>query len=243
MSTIGARELQRRQAALTRWIGHQVRDHRLEAAIMQAQLATCAGVHPSLISKIEAGVARPSLEVLTAIAACLGSDLSVRMFPTAVPRIRDRFQAPMIEALVRLLGPSWHARPEVVVQAARGVIDMVLSRSLDRLAVACECHSELRRLELILRRAAEKADGLRGELGAPASLSSMLLLRSTGATRAVARAYEATLSAAYPARTADALEALRGKAAWPGPAIVWAAVEGGRARILEAPPRGVRVGR
>jgi hypothetical protein len=149
----------------------------------------------------------------------------------------------MIEALIGLLDPGWRARPEVVVRSAHGVIDLVLARALDRLTVACECHSELRRLELVLRRAAEKTDGLRGELSASATVSSMLLLRSIRATRELARAYEATLTAAYPARTADVLAALRGKAAWPGPAIVWATVEAGRARILEGPPRGIHVGR
>jgi hypothetical protein len=71
----------------------------------------------------------------------------------------------------------------------------------------------------------------------------MLLLRSTTSTRAVAQAYEATLAAAFPSRTAEAVAALRGEAAWPGPAIVWARVEAGRAEIMDAPPRGVRVGR
>jgi transcriptional regulator with XRE-family HTH domain len=243
MTTIGSRELQRRHADLTRWIAQQVRDQRLEAATTQARLATCAGIEQSMVSKVESGKSRPSLEVLVAIAACLGADLSVRLFPAAGPRLHDRFQAPMIEALIGLLDPGWRARPEVVVRSAHGVIDLVLARALDRLTVACECHSELRRLELVLRRAAEKTDGLRGELGASATVSSMLLLRSTRATRELARAYEATLMAAYPARTADVVAALRGKAAWPGPAIVWVRLEHGVATILDAPPRGVRLGR
>jgi hypothetical protein len=123
------------------------------------------------------------------------------------------------------------------------VIDAVLGRRLDRLTVACESHSELRRLDLALRRLAEKADGLRGQAEAAGTVSTMLLLRSTAATRAIAKAYEATLAAAFPARSADAVAALRGAAAWPGPAIVWVRLEGVRAEILERPPRGIRLGR
>jgi hypothetical protein len=149
----------------------------------------------------------------------------------------------MIEALIRALAAGWRTAPEVPVPAARGVIDLLLTRQSDRTTVACECHSELRRLDLAIRRATEKAAALeaRFEGGPPAS--SLLLLRSTESTRAIARAYESTLSAAYPARTGDAVAALTADAAWRGPAIVWTVVDGGRARLLDGPPRGVRLGR
>jgi transcriptional regulator with XRE-family HTH domain len=243
MSTVGPREVRRRSNEVCRWIGQQVREHRLDAAITQAQLASCADVDQGYVSRIEAGAAKPSLKILIAIAACLGADLGVRLFPASGPLIRDRFQAPMVEALIGLLGPAWRARPEVVVPSAHGVIDLVLSRALDRLVVACECHSELRRLELVLRRAGQKTESLRGQVGTTGPLSSLLLLRSTRATREIARAYEATLAAAYPARSADAVAALTGVSAWPGAAIVWAELERGRAVILERTPRGIRVGR
>ncbi len=165
------------------------------------------------------------------------------MFPIAGTRLHHRFQAPMVDALVRWLGPQWRPEPEVVVPAARGVIDLVARRALDRLTIACECHSELRRLEAVVRRLAEKEEALRGIAGATHTASSMLLLRSTRATREIVTAYEATLAAAFPARAADVLAALAGTAAWPGRGIIWARVEGGKARLLESPPRGVRVGR
>lgn len=215
----------------------------MDAGVSTARLAACVGIHRAYLGRIERGKASPSLEVLGAIADWLGADLGVRLFPTAGPRLHDRFQAPMIEALIRELGPAWRRQPEVTVPAARGVIDLVLTRALDRLTVACECHSELRRLEAVLRRAAEKAEGLRGAIGADQTVSRLLLLRSTRATREVATIYEATLAAAYPAKSADAVEALRGNSAWPGPAIVWAAVGPGGAEILDRPPRGVRLGR
>jgi transcriptional regulator with XRE-family HTH domain len=238
-----AREGERRRRELLVRIGRQVGELRTDASVSTGRLAACVGIHRAYLGRIERGVASPSLEGLGAIADCLGADLGVRLFPVAGPRLHDRFQAPMVEALIRELGPAWRRQPEVVVPAARGVIDLVLTRALDHLTVACECHSELRRLEAVLRRGAEKAEGLRGSIGEGQTLSRLLVLRSTRATREVAKAYEATLAAAYPARSADAFEALRGNAAWPGPAIVWANVERGRAEILDRPPRGVRLGR
>jgi transcriptional regulator with XRE-family HTH domain len=224
-------------------MGAQIADLRLQAGISQAELARCAGIAQSYLWRIEAGLAQPSIEVLVAVGACLGADFGARYFPGTGPRLRDRLQAPIVEALIRELGSPWRAQPELAVPAARGVVDVVLSRSTDGSVVACECHSELRRLEMVLRRLGEKADALSAQLNLRQGASRLLLLRSTEATRAIARAYEATLAAAFPARTADALAALRGDAEWPGPAILWARMERAGASILEAPPRGVRVGR
>ena len=50
---------------------------------------------------------------LAGIAAALGCDLSVRLFPGTGPRIRDRIQVAMSEALLASLHPRWRA-------AARG---------------------------------------------------------------------------------------------------------------------------
>lgn len=237
------REHARRTRELHWRIGRQVAELREDAGVSVAGLARCAGIHRAYLGRIESGAARPSLDRLTAISTCLGADLSVRFYPAAGPRLHDRFQARMIDALIRRLGPAWRSRPEVPVPAARGVIDLVLTRALDHSTIACECHSEVRRLEAVLRRAAEKSEALRGSAEFDGSVSTLLLLRSTEATRRIAVDFEATLAAAFPGRTADALAALSGNAAWPGSAIVWANVQGGRAVILDGPPRGVRVGR
>jgi hypothetical protein len=149
----------------------------------------------------------------------------------------------MIEALIRSTGREWRSQPEFAVPTARGVIDLVLSRVPDHVTIACECHSEVRRLELVIRRASEKAEALRGQLASPGTVSTMLLLRSTVATRAIVNSYAATLAAAFPARCTDAIAALRYGAEWPGPAIIWARVERGQAEILERTPRGIMLGR
>jgi hypothetical protein len=62
--------------------------------------------------------------------------------------------------------------------------------------------------------------------------------------RELARTFEATLASAYPARAVDVHRALTtATAPWPGAGILWVVVEGGRASLLDRPPRGVRLGR
>jgi hypothetical protein len=74
--------------------------------------------------------------------------------------------------------------------------------------------------------------------------SRLLVLRSTAKLRHTASAFESTLRAAYPARTADVVEALTtADAPWPGAGIVWVWLDGKDTRLLEGPPRGVRLGR
>jgi hypothetical protein len=156
----------------------------------------------------------------------------------------------MIEGFLPELDDRWSVRLEVPVTTPhRGVIDAALTEREARLVVAGEFQSEFRRLEQEIRWSNEKADGL-GARSAEEdpdvrwSISRLLVVRSTTTTRDVARRYEATLRAAYPARTRDVLEALTTSAAsWPGAGIVWMRVERGRGALLDGPPRGVRLGR
>ena len=64
-------------------------------------LAAAARISRSHLCAIELGDAAASAEVFVAIADALGADLSIRMHPGSGPRIRDRHQAPIVEALVR----------------------------------------------------------------------------------------------------------------------------------------------
>jgi len=240
---IGVRELQRRQHQLHVRIGAEITELRTEANVSQTSLAAAAGIDQGYLSRIERGHTCPSVEILIRLAACLGADLGVRLFPTSGPRIRDRFQAPMIECLIRALHPRWSRAPEVQVNRARGRIDLALGLRTGDLAMACEAHSEFRALDLILRRLQEKTLAL-AELGTFGSkATSLLIVRSTARTRDLARTYEATLAAAFPGRAADAVAAHTGEADWPGSSIVWMELEGGRARLLSGPPRSVRLGR
>lgn len=245
-----SRETVRRLPRLRLKLGDELRGLRLEAGITLTELSRATSIDRSHLRRIESGVATPSVEALVAIGIALGADLSLRYFTGVGPRLVDRFQAPMIEGFLPNLSARWSARLEVPVETpGRGVVDAALTDPNARIVVAGEFQSEFRRLEQELRWNAEKADGLAARMtdedgGRPWTGSRLLVVRSTVSTRAVARQYEATLRAAYPARTRDVLDALTtSTAAWPGPGLVWMNVEAGKARMLDGPARGVRVGR
>jgi transcriptional regulator with XRE-family HTH domain len=245
------RETTRRIRRLRIQLGEEMRRLRLDSGLTLTDLGAVVGVHRSHLSRIEAGQAAPSLEVLMAVGVALGADFGVRYFSGSGPRLVDRFQALMIEELIRCLHSRWTVRLEVAVtDPARGVVDAALIDRLSPVAIASEFQSELRRIEQQVRWNNEKADGLAARLAqeaAPApgpAVSRLLILRSTRSTREIARRYEATLSAAFPARCDDVVRALTtGSAPWPGPGIAWMRVDAGEAELLEHPPRGVRLGR
>jgi len=198
-------------------------------------------VSHSTILGLERATHDPTTEATARVAAALGLDLSVRLYPGTGPLIRDHLQAPMLDVLIDGLDERWRPTPEVAVhRPVRGVIDLVLESDQPPL-IACEAQSELRRLEQQLRWARAKADALSQARGQAVSL--LLLLRSTRRTRAIVAEYSALMQAAYPASAADAYASLTGDAAWPGDALLWCTVEQGRARVLAQPPRNVVVGR
>jgi hypothetical protein len=187
------------------------------------------------------------------VALAFDADLRLRVFANTGPRLRDRFQAPMIEALLGIVSPAYDRHLEVPVhRPVRGVIDLVLAAIAFGRIVTVEAQSEIRRLEQELRWAAEKSDALPSTALWPAltastttpTISRVLLLRSTQATRALAREFAATLAAAYPANPSELIAALRNPAVpWPANGLLWARVEHGRAVILDGAPRGVAIGR
>ena len=246
------REIRIRQQRLRGSLGPSIRDLREDAALTRAAVGEAAGIDPSHMWRIEAGQREPALATLVAIATVLGADLSVRLYPTTGPAIRDRIQAAMVEAMLSALDRRWIASPEVpVYRPARGVIDLVLTGRDVRVAIASEFQSELRRLEQQVRWHREKEASLPsanlwrfGAADGPPATSRLLVLRSTRSLRDLAQKFEQTLRSAYPARCREAVEALTGSTTpWIGPAIVWMVVEGGRAKLMDGPPRSVRLGR
>ena len=231
--------------------GEDIRRLRTEAGVSLDELGHVGGVSKSHLARIEANQVRPSLEVLTAIAVALGADLSVRYYPGSGPRLHDRFQALMIETLLRELDPRWQVELEVpILRPARGVIDLVLTERSGSAIVAGEAYSELRRLEQQIRWSNEKADGLSARLGeqdealSRLDVSRLLVLRSTAATREIARRYEKTLAVAYPASTRDVILALTTSLVrWPGPGVIWMHIHGSKTTLMPYPPPNVTLGR
>lgn len=236
-----------------RRLGIEIRRLREDAGLSQAQVADMAGISQSLLSLVENAKVDATVSTVTAIAAALGATAMIGLYPETGPPIRDHLQARMIESLLRILHPRWRRFLEVPLQRpVRGVIDLVLQEADERIVIAAEAQSEMRRLEQQLRWGHAKADALLGsDLVAqlspedrPTRVSSLLLLRSTRVTRELAMTFHETLTAAFPAPYQDALEALRGRTSqWPGAALLWVRVDPGETLVLERPPRGVDLGR
>jgi transcriptional regulator with XRE-family HTH domain len=252
-STRLQQEADRRTRSIARTLGETIRAAREDTGVSQQRIADAAGISQPHLSEIEAGRVQPSLRTLVGVALALGGDASIRFYPGTGPRIRDRIQASMVEALLRVLHPRWTRFPEVpVYRPLAGVIDLVIAQPTLALLVASEFQSQLRRVEQQLRWARGKADSLAStSVRAVADLASgaathpdrMLVLRSTREMRAIAAEFELTLAAAYPARTRDVFASLTTDAPWPGSGVLWVSVDGRQTHIMHDPPRGVRLGR
>jgi transcriptional regulator with XRE-family HTH domain len=221
----------RRASAVRHQLAMDIRRLREDAGVSRAAVARMAGIHHSLVGRLEDGAYLPSIETYARVCAALGADLHTRAYPTTGPVIRDRFQAPTAELLFGVCHARWERTPEVrVVRPARGWVDAVLHDRLQRLLVAAELESDLRRLEQLLRWSEEKALSLPSARAWPSwsatgdpSISRLLVVRWTRANRTVADGARRLLREAYPADPRDALDALTtGASAWPGAALLWA---------------------
>lgn len=198
-----------------------------------------AGVGLSYVYRILAGAAEPSDLVRARLAVALGADLSIRLYPNTGPIVRDRHQGRIAETMLAVRHPRWHGFGEVrVTKPSRGWIDLAFHEPRERVIVATEIQSELRRIEQLIRWAAEKAASLPSwegwdRLGERPGISRLLVVRRTRATRAIAADFAGQLRLAYPAHPDDALASLTtASTPWPGPALIWAEVAATGARLL-----------
>lgn len=223
--------------------GDDVRRQREDAGLSLRSLARASGVDASYLARIELGLARPSLETMARISIPLGSDLSTRLYPNTGPLVRDRFQAPIAEALAATAHSSWERYVEIAVRRpSRGWIDLGFHSRGQALFVATEIQSELRRIEQIVRWSEAKAASLPswegwGRIGPTTNISRMLVVRDTEATRRVAGEFRRLLRTAYPADPEDALAAVVASEPWPAAAPLWAKRDRatGRYRIVARP--------
>jgi transcriptional regulator with XRE-family HTH domain len=211
-----------------------------DSGVTERSLAEATGLAQASVCRILEGTQRPSLETYQRLAVALGADLSVRLYPTTGPALRDRHQARMLEALLAMVHPRWQPYTEVAVQRpSRGWIDTALHDAGAGRILATELQSELRRLEQLIRWHAAKADSLpswdgwQHLSGGEPAIGRLLVVRRTRTTQAVAVEFARQLRVAYPAHPDDALASLTTPLTpWPGNAMVWSEIAGGRTRLL-----------
>jgi transcriptional regulator with XRE-family HTH domain len=209
-----------------------------DAGVSQRALAEASGLPQPYISRIIRGTARPTLEASARLAAALGADLQLRLYPNTGPAIRDRHQAGILEAVIAERHPRWTPFTEVAVRRpSRGWIDLALHDARESTIVAGEIQSELHRLEQLVRWSAEKAASLPSwdgwdRLGDTPRISQLLVVRRTRTSAAAAREFAGQLRVAYPAHPDDALAALTGTRRWPGAAILWVVNDASGPRLV-----------
>lgn len=227
----------RRTTRLRTALVDELRRLRDDAGITVRELAAAAGLSHTYVARILAGTERPTLEAYGRLAAVLGVDFGVGFCANTGPAIHDRHQAPILECLLRERHPRWRPFTEIAVQRpSRGWIDAGLHDPREGVFVATEIQGSLPRLEQLIRWSSAKADSLRSwdgwvHLGEVPQTSRLLLLRRTRATRRIAAEFAGQLRVAYPAHPDDAIASLTGTTPWPGPAMVWAVIENGAARL------------
>jgi transcriptional regulator with XRE-family HTH domain len=231
--------IRRQTEHLARQLGGEIAQQREDAGLSRRALAAAAGIHHSLLDRVEDGHVRPSNETYLRLAAALGADFRAHLYPNTGPAIRDRFQAPILDGLLGMLAHRWQPFPEAAVRRpARGWVDLALHDPTAELLVATEIESLLRRLEQLVRWSRAKADSLPSwdgwpRLPGPPEISQLLVIRRTRANVEVVRAANRQMRATWPAHPSDALSSLTGSEGWPGPAMLWVGCERGEVRFLD----------
>jgi transcriptional regulator with XRE-family HTH domain len=181
--------------------GAELRAARLGHDVPQALVAAVVGVSQSYYSRMERGAAQGvTLEHLSVAFQAVGHDLSLKAYPSGLP-VRDK---PQLELLGRLrthvhARATWKVEVPLRIPGDQRAWDAVIG--IGRLRIGVEAETRIRDVQAVERRVALKKrdDGVDRVI---------LLVRATRSNRAVLRAYERELLAAFPVTSADALAAL-----------------------------------
>jgi transcriptional regulator with XRE-family HTH domain len=203
-----------------RRFGEESRLLRSRAGVSQASIARAIGVDRSTICRLEAGDSSVSNEVRARMAAVLGAELSLGLFPAGSPLIHDAAHARLVEAVLRLRHPTWRARVEVPIpNGGRRSSDIWLERAGEVVLVEVESHLHV--LEAIIREGAEKR-ALVERAGGDRRIYVALVLPPTRHHRAVVAEHPDTIKTAYPSPPAEIRRALATESLpWPGDGILW----------------------
>lgn len=224
-TAINEGDRQLRRAAIR--FGEEFRLMRFRTGVSQAAVARAIGVDRATICRLEAG--RPTVADRTRAraAAVLGADFRLGIYPDATPLTHDGAHARLVEALLRLRHPNWHARVEAPVPGpGRRSTDLRLDRGGETVLFEVETH--VHALEAIIRECEEKRSAVAVDAGPAADgeprprLHVVLVLPPTRHHRSLVAEHPGTIKAAFPASTADIRRALTSAdSPWPGDGILW----------------------
>lgn len=205
--------------------GEDFRELRLRFGATQAAVARAIGVSRSVICHLEAGDEDVGPRIRARASAVLGATFKMALYADAEPMIRDAAHARLIETLLRLCHPGWHATIEAPVPNALGG---PARRSTDvridgaRQIVLFEAESRIQRWEELARESHDKQAAVQASAEAGVQVHAVLVLPPTHRNRAVIRSLAATVQAAFPVPDRILCDALTNQpGAWPGNGILW----------------------
>lgn len=192
----------RRATAMLERAGSELRLSRRAAALTLEQVARSTGMSPSEISRVERGLAPwVGLPDLSRLAAVVGLDLWIRMYPGGEP-LRDIAHLRLTDAFRALIGPGLTVRAEVPIGDPRDLRAWDLTLS-DRLGSGCgvELETRLTDTQDQVRRLTRKvADGGMDR--------ALMVVADTRANRLAVQAAASLLSAVFVIDDQAAYEAL-----------------------------------
>jgi transcriptional regulator with XRE-family HTH domain len=180
-----------------------LRATRVELGLSQRTVAAAAGLSQSRLSRMEREVGAPAGVVeLASVAAVLGMRLRMQLYPEGEP-LRDRVQAPGLDAFRKRVHPSMAWRSEVVLPGAgdrRAWDAMVIDE--ERAWTAIEWISRVGAVDAMLRRTNQK------QRDDPRIHRVVLVVADTSRNRRALRQAIGIVRAEYPLDTREVLAAL-----------------------------------
>lgn len=205
--------------------GEDFRELRLRFGVTQAAIARAIGVSRSVICQLEAGDESVGPRLRARASAVLGATFKMALYADAEPMIRDAAHARLIETLLRLRHPGWHATieapvPTTLAGPGRRSTDVRLDGAWQ--IVLFEVESRIQRWEELARECHDKQAAVEAVAGPGVHVHSVLVLPPTHRNRAVIRSLAATIQTAFPVPDRTLRDALTNQPGpWPGNGILW----------------------
>jgi transcriptional regulator with XRE-family HTH domain len=179
---------------------------RVSAGLSQRQAAALAGISQTFVSSVERGVRCPTFMIASRVAAAVGHDLAVRIYPAGGVRIRDSGQVAVLEQIVADTAPAWHSHLELPIgETDRRAADLVLEGPTEILHV--EAEGGIADLQAQLRAAQLKRVALAKRYDRPVRL--IIALPDRRSLRDITSTHAALLSRAFPVRSTSVWRSIR----------------------------------
>lgn len=203
---------------LVRRLGRDLRTARLALGLSQAEIGRRSGTVQSTLSEIERGQHSADLMTLFQIAAAVGLQPVLNLYPNGRVRLRDTGQLAIANLLIARAGPAWRPILEHPIGQAPDLraADLVFVSTQEVLDL--EIERNLADLQAQLRSGMLKRDALRERYKVPVRF--VLVLPDTSRLRGIV-AEAPALKSVLPMNSSDVLATIREGNALGGDGLLW----------------------